>query len=39
MSAFTTIEMSQSDFTSMRALAITLSGVPFEHRFDHVVLP
>ena len=32
-------EYAQSDFTSMRALAITLNREPFDHLFYHFVLP
>lgn len=32
-------ESAQSDFTSMRALAITLNREPFDHLFYHFVLP
>jgi hypothetical protein len=32
-------EYAQSDFTSMRALAITLDREPFDHLFYHFVLP
>jgi hypothetical protein len=32
-------EYAQSDFTSMRALAITIGGQPFDHLFYHLVLP
>ena len=31
-------EQSQSDFTAMRSLGITVAGVPFEHLFYHFVL-
>lgn len=32
-------EYAQSDFTSMRARAITLNREPFDHLFSHFVLP